>query len=81
MQYNDELVAEMNLLVLFPLHSDREGIKVRNDAGTSKIDAAKRLFDKGLISSSDGGYLTSTGHEAVEHAKSALRILTGEYRG
>ncbi|WP_087016493.1 TIGR02647 family protein [Thaumasiovibrio subtropicus] len=81
MQYNDDLVAEMNLLVLFPMHSDREGIKVHSNAETSMVDAAKRLFEKGLISAADGGYLTSTGHEAVEHAKSVLRILTGDYRG
>ncbi|WP_413112024.1 TIGR02647 family protein [Thaumasiovibrio sp. DFM-14] len=81
MRFNEELLAEMNLLVLFPMHSDLEGIKVRSDAAPEMVAAAKRLFDKGLTSAIDGGYLTSTGHEVVEHAKSALRILSGDFRG
>ncbi|MGF1691891.1 TIGR02647 family protein [Photobacterium kagoshimensis] len=78
MPYNNELVAELNLLVKFPMHSDLEGIKVRTDAAPELVDAAKRLYAKGLVTQEDGGYLTFSGHQAVEHAKSALRILTGK---
>ncbi|KXI22184.1 TIGR02647 family protein [Photobacterium sanguinicancri] len=78
MPYNNELVAELNLLVKFPMHSDLEGIKVRTDATPELVDAAKRLYAKGLVTQEDGGYLTFSGHQAVEHAKSALRILTGK---
>lgn len=78
MPYTPELVNEMNLLVKFPMHSDREGLKVHHDAAPEMIDAARRLYEKGLVTHADGGYLTYAGHQAVEHAKSALRILTGK---
>lgn len=42
------------------------------------VEAAKRLYAKGLVTQEDGGYLTYAGHQAVEHAKAALRILTGK---
>ncbi|CAG20995.1 MULTISPECIES: TIGR02647 family protein [Photobacterium] len=77
MPYTAELVDEMNLLVRFPMHSDLEGIKVRGDAAPEMVAAAKRLFTKGLVTQEDGGYLTFSGHQAVEHAKSTIRILTG----
>ncbi|GAB3520079.1 TIGR02647 family protein [Photobacterium proteolyticum] len=78
MPYTAELVNEMNLLVKFPMHSDMEGIKVRSDAAPELVEAAKRLYAKGLVTNEDGGYLTYSGHQAVEHAKSVLRILTGK---
>ncbi|PSW03927.1 TIGR02647 family protein [Photobacterium lipolyticum] len=77
MPYTAELVDEMNLLVKFPMHSDLEGIKVRGDAAPEMVAAAKRLFEKGLVTQEDGGYLTFSGHQAVESAKATLRILTG----
>ncbi|KLV04978.1 TIGR02647 family protein [Photobacterium ganghwense] len=78
MAYTTELVSEMNLLIKFPMHSDLEGIKVHSDAPLEMVEAAQRLFDKGLVTQPDGGYLTYSGHQAVEHAKQALRILTGK---
>ncbi|MGF1686280.1 TIGR02647 family protein [Photobacterium japonica] len=78
MPYNADLVHEMNLLIKFPMHSDMEGIKVRSNAAPEVVTAAERLYAKGLVTSEDGGYLTHSGHQAVEHAKSVLRILTGK---
>ncbi|WP_064605277.1 TIGR02647 family protein [Photobacterium sp. J15] len=78
MPYTPELVEEMNLLVKFPMHSNMEGIKVHSSAAPDMVAAAKRLYAKGLVTQEDGGYLTYSGHQAVEHAKSVLRILTGE---
>ncbi|WP_299013537.1 TIGR02647 family protein [uncultured Photobacterium sp.] len=78
MPYTADLVEEMNLLVKFPMHSNMEGIKVHSDAGPQMVAAAKRLYAKGLVTNEDGGYLTYSGHQAVEHAKSVLRILTGK---
>ncbi|GHA38445.1 TIGR02647 family protein [Photobacterium aphoticum] len=78
MPYNADLVHEMNLLIKFPMHSDMEGIKVHSDATPEMVSAAKRLYAKGLVTQEDGGYLTFSGHQAVEHAKSVLRILTGK---
>jgi len=36
------------------------------------------LHAKGLTSQPDGGYLTSLGRDAAEHAQSLLTILSGE---
>lgn len=77
MPLTPDLVNELNLLVKFPMHSDMEGIKVHHDADTDMISAAQRLYDKGLVTQPDGGYLTHSGHQALEHAKTALRILSG----
>lgn len=64
---SQEIVDEINVLVCFDLSSLQTGIKVHESAGQAKVDAAKRLFDKGLITQADGGYLTDSGHEAAEH--------------
>ncbi|QEQ96870.1 TIGR02647 family protein [Neptunomonas concharum] len=76
MPYNAELVAELNLLNHFNLGTTQEGIKVHHNAAPEMIEAAKRLFDKGLITQMDGGYLTDLGHEAAEHSQSLQTILT-----
>lgn len=59
------------------MHSNMEGIKVHSDASPAVISAAQRLYAKGLVTEEDGGYLTYSGHQVVENAKTALRILTG----
>ncbi len=76
MQFSDQLVAEIRFLTLFNLASHQEGIKVHANAEPIMIAAAKRLFDKGLVSQDDGGYLTDLGIEAAEHAEKLLTILT-----
>ena len=65
----------MKILTLFNLTSTQEGIKVHGSAGEDAVSATKRLFDKGLISQNDGGYLTDLGIEAAEHAQKLLIIL------
>ncbi len=76
MPYDAELVAELNLLNHFNLGTTQEGIKVHHTAGPQTVAAAKRLFDKDLISQEDGGYLTDLGHDAAEHSQNLLLILT-----
>ena len=76
MSYTPELVAELEILVLFPLDSTKEGLKVHQTAAPTAVAAAKRLHAKGLIDQPDGGYLTSLGRDAAEHAQSLLTILT-----
>ncbi|MCK4709309.1 MAG: TIGR02647 family protein [Gammaproteobacteria bacterium] len=73
MNINQDLLDELNVLSCFDLSSLQTGIKVHSDASESKIAATKRLFEKGLISQQDGGYLTDRGHEAAEH----LQHLSG----
>lgn len=76
MPLSSEIVAELNTLMLFNVTNPQEGIKVHKDAEQSRIDAAGRLHDKGLVTQADGGYLTDLGREAAEHLQMALTILT-----
>ncbi len=75
MALTTELAEEINLLALFNLATTQEGIKVHNDAGPQAVAAARRLYEKGIISQIDGGYLTDLGIEAAEHAQRVLTIL------
>ncbi|PAU53952.1 TIGR02647 family protein [Pseudomonas sp. PIC25] len=78
MAFNPELVAEMEILALFNLANLQEGLKIHHTAAPQAIAAARRLHEKGLISLPDGGYLTSLGLDAAEHAQSLLTILAEE---
>ncbi|PSJ48068.1 TIGR02647 family protein [Zobellella endophytica] len=75
MRYNQALLDELNLLLHFDLDTTQQGIKVHHDADPALIGAAQRLYDKGLITLHDGGYLTDLGREAAEHAQGMLGLL------
>ncbi|MDO9616370.1 MAG: TIGR02647 family protein [Pseudomonas sp.] len=75
MAFTPELIAELEILALYNLGTTQEGIKVHHTAAPSAIAAAQRLHDKGLINQPDGGYLTSLGLDAAEHAQVLLTIL------
>ncbi|PWB32698.1 TIGR02647 family protein [Pseudomonas sp. SDI] len=75
MSFTPDLIAELKVLALFNLDSSQEGIKVHNTATQDVIAAAKRLYEKKLTDQPDGGYLTSLGHDAAEHAQQLLTIL------
>ena len=76
MPYTSELVQELNALIRFDLDTGQQGIKVHKTADEEIIAAVLRLHAKGLITQSDGGYLTSLGREAAEHAQATLGLLT-----
>jgi len=76
MSYTPELVAELEILALFNLGSSQEGLKIHQTAAPKAIAAAQRLFEKELITQVDGGYLTSLGRDAAEHAQGLLTILS-----
>ena len=76
MPYTPELVQELNTLIRFDLDTGQQGIKVHKTASPDVISAVQRLFTKGLVTQADGGYLTSLGREAAEHAQSMLGLLT-----
>ena len=76
MPYTSELVCELNTLIRFSLDSGQQGIKIHKTADAEVIGAAQRLHAKGLITQADGGYLTSLGREAAEHAQTVLGLLT-----
>lgn len=75
MPYTPQIIAELNLLARYNLATTQQGIKIHSDAGSEVIAAAGRLFNKGLISQEDGGYLTNLGLHAAEHAQKLLQIL------
>ena len=67
MKFNQLMIDEFTLLAKFPLDNKMQGIKLHSDAEASLIEAAQRLFDKGVIDSPDGGYLTDLGLDLIEH--------------
>jgi len=78
MTYTDDNIAELDVLLLFDLNSNQEGIKIHKEADPVVIAAAKRLFEKGFISQVDGGYLTTLGSEAADHAQSLYTMLNAD---
>lgn len=76
MTFSSDMVAELNLLLKFPNKSLMQGLKIHNDAEPEVIDAAKRLFEKGIVTLPDGGYLTELGHDLFEHSLVIKMALT-----
>ena len=76
MTIKQHLIDELEVLLQFPLDSTQAGIKIHHNAKDSLVNAAQNLFEKGLITQHDGGYLTDLGYEAAEHLQHALRIMT-----
>jgi uncharacterized protein (TIGR02647 family) len=75
MIFTPDLVAELEILARYDLSTIGEGIKVHKTAEPSVIAATQRLFDKGLISLADGGYLTHLGLGVAEHVQAMLTVL------
>lgn len=77
MTYTTALLDEINILNLFDLSNHQEGIKIhKSSADENAVEAAKRLFEKGLVTQEDGGYLTALGLDSAEHAQNLFTILT-----
>lgn len=75
MHYTQEQMAEIDILVRYNLQTTQQGIKVHSSANTEQVEAVQRLFDKGLVTQVDGGYLTDLGRKAAEHAQALILIL------
>ncbi len=75
MRYTEEQMAEMDILIRYNLQSTQQGIKVHSGANKEQIGAVQRLFDKGLVTATDGGYLTDLGRKAAEHAQALILML------
>ncbi|MCG9760839.1 MULTISPECIES: TIGR02647 family protein [Pseudoalteromonas] len=76
MALDQKLLDELTLLARFPRHSLHQGIKIHSSAPEGVQGAAVRLFEKGVIDSPDGGYLTDLGHDLIghfDHVYSALK--------
>ena len=76
MTFNQELTDELNLILKFPQKSLMQGLKIHHDASPEMVSAAQRLFDKGIITQPDGGYLTDLGHDLADHASTLASALT-----
>jgi uncharacterized protein (TIGR02647 family) len=76
MTFTSEMLEELKLLLKFPNKSLMQGLKIHHDAEPSTIAAANRLFDKGIVTLPDGGYLTDLGHDLFEHAQILQLALT-----
>ena len=55
MSFSPDMIDELNLLLKFPTDSLMQGLKIHHDANQSMIDAAERLYAKGVITQVDGG--------------------------
>ena len=80
MTIDPQLLQEIELLMMFDPRNHLEGLKLHHDAEPAKIEAAKQLHELGIITQSDGGYLTPRGQEAAELAETLLSILRVEPR-
>ena len=68
--FDQDMLDELNLLLKFPTDSLLQGLKIHHDASQSMVNAASRLYSKGLITQPDGGYLTDLGIDLADHALS-----------
>ena len=75
MTISTDLYEELEILNLFDLDSTQGGLKIHADAGEERVDATIRLFNKGMLSQQDGGYLTDRGLETAEHAQLLVKLL------
>jgi uncharacterized protein (TIGR02647 family) len=73
--FSEETISEIELLTLFSLTSTLEGIKIHHDADPARIRAGQSLHAKGFTTQPDGGYLTTLGIEAAEHAQAVVQLL------
>ncbi|OFA32013.1 TIGR02647 family protein [Glaciecola punicea] len=78
MSFTKELIDELNLILKFPDKSLMQGIKIHNNADPALVNAAQRLFEKGIVDQHDGGYLTNLGHDLAEHATIIQSALTSK---
>jgi len=74
-------IEELNLLMQFDTTTLDRGIKVHSNARREVIDACQRLFDEGLLSQPDGGYLTDAGIEALDHVQMIAGLLNARTPG
>ena len=76
MTYTPHMLDELNMLCLFNLSTTQEGIKVHSSAAPEKVAATQRLYERGLVTQPDGGYLTGLGHDAATQAQRLLTIFS-----
>lgn len=75
MHFSKDQISEIEILIHYNLETTQQGIKVHSSAGKDHINAVQRLFEKGLVTQKDGGYLTDLGRTAAEHAQALVLML------
>ena len=80
MQFSKEQIAEIEILIHYNLETTQHGIKVHSNAGEARVEAVQNLFEKGLVTQFDGGYLTDLGRTAAEHAQALILILAPHHQ-
>jgi uncharacterized protein (TIGR02647 family) len=81
MRYTQEQMEEIDILIRYNLQITTQGIKVHSSANREQIEAVQRLYDKGLVTDKDGGYLTELGRKAAEHAQALILMLAPHHHG
>ena len=74
MHIDPELINELNLLRRFSMGGP-VAMNVHDNPDPAVIAAAERMFEKGLISTAEGGQLTDAGREAIEHMERLFNLL------
>ena len=74
MHIEAELIDELNLLRRFSMGGP-VAMNVHDIPDPAVIAAAERMFAKGLITAADGGQLTDSGREAIEHMERLFDLL------
>lgn len=74
MHIDPEIIDELNLLRRFSMGGP-VAMNVHDNPDPAVIAAAERMFDKGLITTAEGGQLTESGREAIEHMERLFNLL------
>ena len=74
MHLDPELIDELNLLRRFSM-GGTVAMSLQDNPDPAVTAAAARMFAKGLITAADGGRLTDTGRESIEHMERLLNLL------
>ena len=74
MHIDPELIDELNLLRRFSMGGP-VAMDVHDNPDPSVVAAAERMHGKGLITQPDGGELTDSGREAIEHMDRLFNLL------
>jgi len=74
MHIEPELIEELTLLRRFSMGGP-VAMDVHDNPDPAIVAAAERLHEKGLITQADGGALTDSGREAVEHMDRLFNLL------
>ncbi|MGL5948519.1 MAG: TIGR02647 family protein [Aeromonas sp.] len=74
-QVSNHFTDQLKVLACFDPANLTVGIKLRSDMSDELRQAAQTLFEQGIISATDGGYLTPFGMTLVEHLQHLLVAL------